>query len=285
MATMKRTLSPILVVLSVVAAAPRAASQTGSIEFVVRATPSGGLEEPVRGFPFFLLSKSFEDISKEADAAYPKTDLNGYIDNLDVSNELKAWMRKNQWVNLSGEDFIHKLHADDIMRVPEFYAAYLERNADTRSIDFPKPKYKPSDKTKDPAKYEKLVAEYKDAVRHYIDQNPDSIDGIDLSLEESNPNRKWRELEAKRAPQIQRQALELAQSKYLVARAETNLQGQGFLQGIPAGNYWLSTLDVTATVGDAQARWDAPLAVRPGDTTYVVLSNVNAVQPPPAPAN
>ena len=35
---------------------------------------------------------------------------------------------------------------------------------------------------KDPAKYEKLKAEYTEAVRHYIEQAPESIDGIDLEL-------------------------------------------------------------------------------------------------------
>ena len=264
---------------------PRAAAQTGSVEFVSRATPSGGLDEPVRGFPFYLLRKSFEDISKEADSTYPKPDMNAYIDKLDVSNELKAWMKKNQWVTLSGEDFVHKLHASDVMDVPEFYKAYIDRTADSQPFDFPKPKYKLSDKVKDPAKYDKLLGEYREAVRRYMDQNPESIDGIDLGLEENNPSRKWNDMEAKRLPQIQRKSLELAQSKYLVARAETNLQGQGFLRGIQPGNYWLSTLDVAASVGDARPRWDVLIAVRAGDTAYILLSNVNAIQPPPVPAN
>lgn len=286
MAHMTRILFVSFALLSLaVAAAPRAAEQTGSVEFVARATPSGGLDEPVRGFPFYVLTKSFEDISADADAEYPKPDMNAFIDKLDVSSELKAWMKKNQWVTLSGEDFIHKLHVPDVMGVPEFYQAYLERNAQTDTLDFPKPKYKPSDKIKDPAKYEKLSAEYKEAVKHYMEQNPSSIDGIDLSLEQNDPSRGWKELDAKRIPQIQRKALELAQSKYLAGRTETNLQGQGFLRGLPAGKYWLSTLDVAATIGDARPRWDVPFEVRPGDTTYVVLSNVNAVQPPASPAN
>jgi hypothetical protein len=267
------------------AAMPGATAQTGSVEFVARATPSGGLEEPVRGFPFYVLTKSFEDISAEADAGYPKPDMNAYIDKLEVSDELKAWMKKNQWVMLSGEDFIHKLHTADVMNVPEFYKAYLERNAETDTFDFPKPKYKPTDKVKDPAKFEKLSAEYKEAVRRYMEQKPESIDGIDLSLEQNDPSRGWNDLKAKRPPQIEHKALELAQSKYLVARTETNLQGQGFLRGVPSGKYWISTLDVAASVGDARPRWDVPLNVRPGDTTYVILSNVNAVQPPATPTN
>src|ERR1700729_1788450 len=97
-----------------------AAQQTGSLEFTARATPSGGLDEPIRGFPFYLLSKSFEDINKEGDANYPKPDMDAFIDKLEVSPELKQWMKKSHSVSLSGEDFTHKLHVDDIMNVPEF---------------------------------------------------------------------------------------------------------------------------------------------------------------------
>lgn len=259
--------------------APRAAAQNGSIEFVVRATPSGGLEEPVRGFPFFLLSKSFEEISKEVDALHPPPDMDAFIDNLDLSKELKAWMKKNHWVQFSGEDFLHKLKPADIMDIPEFYSAYMQRSAGSDALDFPKPKFKPADKTKDPAKYEKLSAEYHQAIQHYIETNPQSKEGMDLDLAEKDPYSKWQVLAAKRNPEIHREILELAQSKYLVARTETNLQGQGILNGIPPGTYWLSTLDVTAEVGDVRSRWDVPVAVRPGAAARVALSNVNAVQP------
>jgi hypothetical protein len=74
----------------------------------------------------------------------------------------------------------------------------------------------------------------------------------------------------------------LAQSKYLVARTETDLQGQGFLRGIPAGTYWISTLDVAANVGDARPRWDASVTVRPGETKYLALSDANSMKPAPA---
>jgi hypothetical protein len=231
----------------------------------------------VRGFPFFLLSKSFQDINKEVQETYPKPDKDAFIEQLEVSKELKAWMKKKQWVQLSGEDFIHKLKPDDIMAVPEFYDAYIQRNSGDQTVNFPKPKYKPGDRIKDPAKYERLKAEYTEAVRHYIEQAPESIDGIDLELAGIDPNAKWSALDAKRAPEIHRRVLELAQSKYLVARAQTNLDGEGSLRGIPPGNYWLSTLDVAANVGDARSRWDVSLSVRAGEPAHVALSNVNAL--------
>jgi hypothetical protein len=279
---MKRVaFSAFLLAVAVVAGAPLAVAQSGSIEFVARATPSGGLEEEVRGFPFFLLSKSFESVDKEVVATYPMPDMDAFIEKLEVSKPLKAWMKRNHRIKLSGEDFIQKLHVPEIMDIPEFHDAYMQRNDGDQSMNFPKSKAKASDKVKDPAKYEKLTIEYNDAVRHFIEQNPQSIDGIELGLASIDPGPKWDALVAKRAPEINRQVRELAQSKYLVARSQTDLQGQGFFRGIPPGMYWLSTLDVTANVGDARLSWDVEITVQPGKTTYVTLSSVNAIQPPP----
>jgi hypothetical protein len=264
----------------VISTASPATAQTGSLEFVARATPSGGLDEPIRGFPFYLLSKSFEDISKEVDASVPKPDMDAFIDKLEVSPELKKWMKKNHWTTLTGEDFIHKLHVDDIMNVPEFNKAYMERNSGDQSLAFPKPKVKPMEKEKDPAKFDKLTKEYTDAVRHFIEQNPQTIDGIDLSLSTIDPSAKWHDLESKRKPQIHRQVLDLAQSKYLVARMVTDLQGEATASGIPAGTYWLSTLDVAADVGDARPRWDMPVKIQSGETARIALTNANSMLTP-----
>lgn len=283
MAGMKSKITLVTVLTAVmIAVVPRATAQDGSIEFVARATPSGGLEEPVRGFPFYLLSKSFEEIDKEADAEDPKPDLNAFIDKLDsasYSPELKAWMKKNQFVTLAGEDFIRKLRPADVMDIPEFFSAYLDRNAGDQSADFPKSKVKASDQSKNPARYSKANADYMETIRHYIEQHPQSVDGIDLNLAEIDPGPKWNALLGRRTPEIHRRALDLAQSKYLVARTESNLQGQGFLRDVPPGNYWISTLDVAADVGDARPRWDVPVTVQPGQTEYVALSNVNSVRP------
>jgi hypothetical protein len=275
----------LFLLLAFVSTAPQAAAQNGNIEFVAHVTPSSGIEEPVRGFPFFLLSRSYEQISREASAAFPKPDMDAFIDKLTVGPELKAWMKKNHCVTLSGEDFIHLLKTPAVMDTPEFFTAYLARNADTGTVGFPKPKYKPTDKTKEPAKYDKLYAEYREAIRNYMDMNPDSIDGIDIDLQDLNPGPKWNVEEAKRLPQIHQMVLQLSQSKYLVAQTQTNLQGEGFFHGVAPGNYWLTSLDVTANVGDARSRWDTPVTVRTGDTAYMALSNVNAVQPEPSSAS
>lgn len=280
MAAMKRISGIALFLFAAIAAsAPLACAQSGVIQFVAGATPSGGLQEPVRGFPFFLLSKSFAAINKDAQASVPEPAMNAFVAKLDVSSALKAWMKKNKRVSLTGEDFIHKLTPSDILGVPEFRKAYMERNAGDESVDFPKPKFKASEAKKNPAKYKKLSDEYEQTLLHYIAMYPQTVEGLDLSLTDVDPGPRWNKLLARRTPEIRRRALDLAQSKYLVARTETNLQGQAAFENIPPGKYWLSTLNLKAEVGDVRLRWDVPVIVKPGSTESVALSNVNSVQP------
>jgi hypothetical protein len=256
-----------------------ASPQTGSIEFVAQATPTDGLQEPVRGFPIFLLSKSYEMICKDVSASVPPPDMDGFISKLDVSPELKAWMKKNHWVMLSGEDFIHKLKVPDVMGVPEFYKAYRDRNAGDESTNFPTPKFKPSDEQKNPEKFARLMDEYNAAIRAYMKEHPETIDGIDGNLTDIDPSAKWNEVVGRHSTEVRQRGLNLAESRYLVARTQTDLQGQGFLRGLPPGTYWLSSLDVAAEVGDAHPKWDVPVTVAPGKTEYIALSNANALPP------
>jgi hypothetical protein len=256
-----------------------ASPQNGSIEFVAQATPTEGLQEPVRGFPIFLLSKSYEVICKDASGSIPPPDMDAFIAKLDVSPELKAWMKKNHWVTLSGEDFIHLLKVPDVMGVPEFYKAYRDRNAGDNSMNFPVPKFKASDEKKDPAKYQRLKDEYTDAIRAFMTEHPETIDGIDGNMTDIDPSAKWNQIVGRHKTEVRQRGLNLAESKYLVARTQTDLQGEGVLRGVPPGTYWLSSLDVAAEVGDARPKWDVPVTVEPGKTEYVALSNANAVPP------
>ena len=279
------TFSVLLLVAGVLGKAPRAAAQTGTVQFIARVTPSGGEDEPVRTLPFYLLSKSYADIQKEAEAASPAPSLDKFIDSLEVSKELKAWMKTNHRVSLAGEDFTKMLKADDIMNVPEFFTAYTERMVGDRTAGFPTPKYKLEDRAKDPAKYDRLVTQYHDAIRAFVIADPDSKDSLDLSLEEVNPGHKWDMQRAKSLSDLARETADLARGKYLVARVDTDMQGQGALRGIPAGNYWLGTLNIEAIAGDARERWDVPVTVRPGQPSYVTLTNINAVKSPSSSAH
>jgi hypothetical protein len=253
------------------------AAQNGSVQFTARITPSGGVDEPVRSFPFYLLRKSYADIQKEAAASMPGADMNTFIDTLDVSSQLKAWMKKNHWVNLSGEEFTKKLKIDDILDVPEFFSAYVERMTTDASVSFPNPKYKPEDKVKDPEKYDRLKKQYYDAIRTFFGLHPKSADGIDMSLEDVNPGHKWDIYRAKDSSELDQHTSELAQGDYLAARADTDLQGEASMRGVPPGNYWLSCLSIPATAGETRVLWDVPVTVRAGQTSYVTLSNINSV--------
>jgi hypothetical protein len=73
--------------------------------------------------------------------------------------------------------------------------------------------------------------------------------------------------------------LTLAQTTYLAARAESDLEGRGAVRGLAAGTYWLATLDTPAMAGDVRLHWDVPVQVAPGETARIELSNVNAIEP------
>jgi len=272
-------LSILAAALIMLLASPAARAQTGSVEFVARITPSSGVAEPVRQLPFYLLSRSFAEIRADAEQSEPKHDLDAYVDKLTVSKELKAWMKKNKTAMLSGEEFVNNLTPADIMDVPEFFTAYVDRNTGDQSINFPEPKYKPRDIQKNPERYAKMRQDYLDAIRKFIAANPDSKAGMDLNLDSINPGPAWRSIVGKRDPAVKRHALELAQTHYLVAKAETDLDGRGFMRSIPAGSYWIGTLDIYATVGDSHLQWDAPVRVSPGETSHIELTNSNAAQP------
>ncbi len=255
-------------------------AQNGSIQFEAHVRSSAGTDEPVRSFNFYLLRKSYAEIQAEAKTAVPPAKMDEFIDKLDVSKELKAWMKKNHCVSLAGEDFLKLIKVDDVMNVPEFNSAYLDRMAGDQTVQFPAPKYKESDKVKDPDKYAAQVKLYHDQVRQFFVENPTSVSGIDMELEAVDPGHKWDVIEAKNKARLDHETLLLAQGKYLAGQATTDLDGRGFFRSIPPGTYWLSTLNVSALSGDERELWDTPIAVVAGKQTNISLSNINAVQPP-----
>jgi hypothetical protein len=274
----KRTGALLLPFLLIVAA-PLAAQQTGSIEFVARVAPTAGRPEPVRQLTFYLLRKSLADIQKEVEQTDPKPDLDRFIEGLQVSKELKTWMKKKHRAELSGPEFLRQVKENDILDVPEFYDAYLQRNIGDVTVGFPTPKYRESDRTQNPQKYEQLRLEYREALRKFIQNHPESIEGMDLHLDAVNPGQRWAQQESELRQKARKRALYLAQTCYLVAKTETDLDGRGAFVGVPAGEYWLGTLETDAVAGDVRLRWDAPLTVRAGQTTRLELSNLNAVEP------
>ncbi|HEV2421712.1 MAG TPA: hypothetical protein VGS59_08400 [Candidatus Acidoferrales bacterium] len=260
-----------------------AQAQTASVSFTVEITPSAGIAEPVRGLPVYLLRKSFESMLAEAQGDVPRPDMDKFIDSQKLSKELIAWMHKNHTLTLSGEEFAKNLTPQEIINIPEFWQAYFQINAGSKAFGFPLPKYDDRDQTRNPAKYQREVDDYHARVMKYIEQNPDSKLEMDEELDSIDPSHQWKDKIGERSNAIHRMALDWAQSRYFVRQAQTNLNGRADFTGLPAGTFWISTLDIYGQAGDTREKWDTPVSVRNGTATQVALSNYNAVPAKPLP--
>ncbi len=267
----------LLLLLAVVFSGAAQNQSAGAIEFTVAASPTGGRPQPAPRLPIFLLSKSFATIQEEAEREVEQPDMKSFIDSLSVSPELKAWMQKKKSVSLSGPEFIRSLSTDDVMTIPEIWEAYLTRNAQDVTVGFPKAKFKVSDPAKDPVRYDQERKEYRERVKKYLTSYQHTKEGIDLHLATIDPSQRWARKEIDRQEEVRLRILQLAQSRFLVAKGETDLHGRGGFVHVTPGAYWLSTLEGEAVAGDARLRWDLPVEVRANSTTQVELSNVNAL--------
>jgi hypothetical protein len=255
-----------------------AAQAPGRVDFTARVAPTGGRPEPVRQMTFYLLSKSLDDIRSEALQLEPPPDFDKFVGAQSVSPELKAWMKKHHSVNLGGGDFTKSLTADEIVDVPEFFDAYMSRNAGFKGVGFPKPKFKEKDRESNPEKYNQEKEEYTNAIRKFIAAMPDSVQGIDIDLADKNPSVKWEHLLDGHKQRLESRTIELAQQRYLASQTDTDLDGRGSFAGLAPGAYWISMIGIQAISGDVRLRWDLPVRVRPGETTRVELSNLNAAK-------
>jgi hypothetical protein len=274
----------VLAGLVLAAALHAQAPSSGSVEFQARIQPSGGRLEPVRSLPFYLLRKSVAEIRKEAEQAEPPVDLDGFVDSLSVSPELKAWMKKNHTVALSGTEFTKKLTPEEITSIPEFMDAFMVRNGASLNAGVPTPKYKDSERLSKPEKYKLEREQYLQAFQHYIATHPESKEGLDAQLIDSNATQRWAQQQVEQQRKIDRRSQLLAHTTYLAAQAESDLEGRGALRGVPPGKYWLTTLDTPALAGDARLQWDVAVQVAPGQIARVDLTNLNAVEAASRPA-
>jgi hypothetical protein len=260
--------------------ASSAQTATGSLEFTARITPTAARPEPVRQFTFFILTKSYTQIVKEAEEKDPPPARNAFIDSLKVSPELSAWLKSHDTLDLTSPDVDKLLTPDDILHVPEFLLAYQRSNSGGVTAGLPKPKYTEADRTQRPEKYEKLKQDYTTALLKFVRAHPESVSGVELELDGVNPQRKWDALQGERRKRVQRTAPDLAQVKFLAAKADTDLEGHAFVSGLPPGNYWISSLNLDANAGDMRVRWDVSVKIEAGRTTRVELSNLNTTEAP-----
>ena len=254
-------------------------SSRGRLEFSARVTPASGRPEPARGLTIFLISRSFEDILREAAEKTPRPDFDAFVNGINGSPELRAWMKKNRTVTIIGESFRSLVTPDDLFRVPEFLDAYVNSNLSGLNQGFPAPKYNSEDRTLNPKKYEANREAYAVLLRKYLALHPDSKDTMDTILGQIDQTNVWGMEEQHWRERVHTRALELAQTDYLAAKTDTNLDGRGAFEATP-GTYWLTTLEGEALGGEKHLRWNVEVHVRAGDVTRVELTNLNAENKP-----
>ena len=260
--------------------AARAQSTTGSLDFGARITPTGARPEPVRQFTFFVLTKSYAEIVKEVEGENVVPPREKFIEGLKVSSELKEWLKAHEILDLTMPELDRLVTPEDIIHVPEFLLAYQHSNSGGVTTGIPKPRYADADKTAHPDRYNKQLQEYYVALKKFIQNNPSTVSGIELELTGVNPQQQWSQMQADHRRRIHRMAPEFAQTKYLAAKADTDLDGRASVSGLAPGNYWVSTLNLDANAGDTRLSWDVPVTIRAGQTTRVELTNLNALDRP-----
>jgi hypothetical protein len=257
-------------------AGAQTANTNGTLEIAARITPTSARPEPVRQFTFYLLTKSYGEIAKEIDEAEKLPTREQFIDDLKVSKELKEWLKARDILDLTMPGMDKAVTPEDIIHTPEFLLAYQRSNSGGVTTGIPKPKYTEAEKTEKPERYEKQKQEYLASLRKFIIAHPETVRGIELELDAVNPQKKWGRIQSEHAKRVLRLAPDVAQTKYLAAKADTDLDGRAVFSGLAPGNYWISTLNLDAAAGDTRLRWDAEVTIRPGHATRIELTNLNA---------
>jgi hypothetical protein len=256
-------------------ATAQTAAATGSLQVTARITPTAARPEPVRQFTLYLLSKSYVEVAKEVEAGDVVPPREQFIDELKISPELKQWLKSHDVLDLTMPGLDKVLTADDVIHVPEFLLAYQRSNSGGVTAGIPKPKYNDADKEDRPERYQKQKDEYYAALRKFIRSRPETMSGMELELDGVNPQRKWAKIESDHRKHVQHLAPDVAQTKYLVAKADTDLDGHATFSGVASGSYWISSLNLSADAGDTRVRWDVPVAVQSGQTARIELTNLN----------
>jgi hypothetical protein len=265
----------ILVALVFVPGPLNSQSGTGILDFSARITPTDGRPEPVRQFTFYVLTRSYADISKEISDGDKIPTRDEFIETLKISPELRTWLKGHDILDLTMPGVDKVITPDDIIHVPEFLAAYQRSNSGGVTKGLPKPKYTEAEKTDHPDKYEQHRQEYLSTLKKFIQANPGTVSGIELEMEGMNPQAKWAQIQADHKKHILRLAPDVAQTKYLAAKTDSDLEGHGAVVGLAPGNYWITTLNLGADAGDLRLRWDVPFSIRAGQTTHLDLTNLN----------
>jgi hypothetical protein len=274
-----RGAASLLLLLSVCAAVACAQSGTGSIDINARITPTGARPEPVRQFEIYILTKSYAEIAKEVAAQDLLPTRDEFISKLKLSPELIAWLEAHQIMDLTSPEMDKLVTPDDIIHVPEFFAAYQRSNSGGVTVGLPTTKAKEADKEDNPERYKKAEDEYMAATKKFIVSHPSTVSGIELKLGAVSPKYAWDKIRIDQHHRVSQLTPDVAQTKYLAAKTETDLDGHANVGGLPPGDYWVSTLGMDAASGDRRLSWNVATTVRAGQTARVNLSNVNGEDP------
>ncbi len=269
--------------LAAAGVAAQSRAGTGALEFSAYVSPTAAKPEPVRDFTFYVLTKSFEEIKKEIEAKNGAPDREKFIAGLKLSPELREWLQKHDVMDLTLPGVDKLLTPEDILHVPEFLLAYQRSNSGGVTKGIPIPKYRDADKTEHPEKYKKEYQDYLNSLKKFIQTHPETMAGMELELDGINPAKKWAEAQNSFKKRVRQQAPMQAQTKYLATKVDTNLEGLASISRLPAGNYWLSTLDLEAGAGDSRLKWDVPITIEAGKTVRIELTNLNATYMDKAP--
>ena len=176
-------------------------------------------------------------------------------------------MLKHDVMDLTQLDFDKLVTPEEIMGVPEFLAAYQRSNAGGVTSGLPTPKFKDADKETNPEKYEKAKQDYFNSLKKFMTAHPATINGMELELAAVSPKLAWDKMLVDHRRRVAQLAPDTAQSKYLAARADTDLDGRASLTGLKPGEYWLSSLGIDAASGDRHMHWDVGTKIQAGQTT------------------
>jgi len=109
----------------------------------------------------------------------------------------------------------------------------------------------------------------------FVETHPSTVAGIELELGGVNPQNQWNKLHADHKKKIAMLAPDTAQTKYLAAKADTDMDGRLTVSGLAPGMYWVSTLNMDAASGDRRLNWDVAAKVEAGQTARLALTNLN----------
>jgi len=276
---MRTKMLPLLLVccLFFLARVGTAQISTGALDVTVHITPTGARPEPVRQFTLYFLTKSYADIVKEVEGNDVLPTREQFIDNLKCTPQLKTWLKAHDVMDLTMPDFDKLVTPVEIMEVPEFLAAYQRSNSGGVTKGMPIPRFREADREANPERYEKQKEEYIKALKRFVETHPATITGMELELGGVNPKYQWDKLHADHKKRIAQLAPDIAQTKYLAAKADTDMDGRATVSGLAPGTYWVSSLNMDAASGDRRLNWDVAAKVQAAQTTRVDLSNLNGI--------